>query len=273
MNESILIRDIVRASGLIGKMTQLNFINSYQTNEETYSTATEFESDIYGFFLIDYFLQSKPVSPELRQKYFGAIINDLINRHGSELTNQNLDDLIEFRFNKYADIIESADEKWQQRANEVLEVNLKGTKNKNTINEVYPLDIMGVMEEMPFKMAFIQGQVQNVYRASIIAEGLNKGKSLDETTKSIAELENKGNSGQKKKGCYIATMVYGDYDSEEVLTLRKYRDDVLESNYFGRLFIRTYYSLSPTFVKIFEKNTTVNRIFKRILDGIVEKLR
>ena len=72
MTENNLVRDIERASNLIGKMTQLNFIKSYQSNEETYSTATEFESDIYGFFLIDYFLQAKPVSPELRQKYFGG---------------------------------------------------------------------------------------------------------------------------------------------------------------------------------------------------------
>ena len=272
MTENNLVRDIVRASNLVGKMTQLNFIKSYQSNEETYSTATEFESDIYGFFLIDYFLQTKPVSPELRQKYFGAIINDLTNRHGSELTNENLDDLIEFRFNEYADIIQSAGEKWQQRANEVLEVNLKGTKNRNTIAEIYPMDIMGVMKEMPFKMAFIQGQVQNMYRASMISEGLNKGISLDETTQQISKLENKGNGKKKKEGCYIATMVYGDYNSEEVIVLRNYRDTTLKNNFIGKYFIKIYYSLSPIFVRTFEGNSWVNSRIKRILDRIVKKL-
>lgn len=265
LDESILIRDIVRASGLIGNLTRWNFINSYQTNEETYSTATEFESDIYGFFLIDYFFQSNPVSSELRQKYFGAIINDLINRHGSELTNQNLDELIEFRFNKYADIIQSAGEKWQQPANEVLGVSLKGTKNKNTISKVYPLNIMDGMEEALYKAAFIPKQVRNVYYASIISEGLIKGVSLDETNQQFL-------SKKKKEGCYIATMVYGDYNSKEVLMLREYRDTTLNKNLIGKYFIKTYYFLSPYFVRTFRNNSRINNFIKSILDRIVNKL-
>ena len=272
MTENDLVREIVRASNLIGKMTQLNFIESYQSNEETYSTASEFESDIYGFFLVDYFLQTKPISPELRQKYFGALINDLINRYGSELTNENLDDLIEFRFNKYADIIQSAGEKWQQRVTGFLEVNLKGTKNRNTITEFYPIEPMDGMEEMRYKTAFIQGQVQNMYRASMISEGLNKGISLDETSQQISKLENKGNSRKKKEGCYIATMVYGDYNSEEVLTLRNYRDTVLKNNLFGKYLIRIYYSISPIFVRTFKSNIWINALTKSILDRIVKKL-
>ncbi len=55
----------------------------------------------------------------------------------------------------------------------------------------------------------------------------------------------------QKSGCYIATAVYGSYDCPEVWTLRRYRDNVLDNTWYGRLFIRTYYAISPTLVKWF----------------------
>lgn len=75
-----------------------------------------------------------------------------------------------------------------------------------------------------------------------------------------------------KKGCYIATAVYGSYDCPEVWTLRRYRDNCLAVFAFGRLFIRIYYALSPTIVRIFGKQKWFNRICKKALDRFVTKL-
>lgn len=49
--------------------------------------------------------------------------------------------------------------------------------------------------------------------------------------------------------CYVATAVYGSYDCPEVWTLRRFRDFTLDETWYGRLFIKAYYSISPTFVK------------------------
>ena len=49
--------------------------------------------------------------------------------------------------------------------------------------------------------------------------------------------------------CYVATAVYGSYDCPEVWTLRRFRDFTLDKTWYGRLFIKAYYSISPTFVK------------------------
>lgn len=73
-------------------------------------------------------------------------------------------------------------------------------------------------------------------------------------------------------GCYIATAVYGSYDCPEVWTLRRYRDNVLDSTWYGRAFIRTYYAISPTLVKWFGKTYLFRNLLGEPLNKWVEKL-
>lgn len=73
--------------------------------------------------------------------------------------------------------------------------------------------------------------------------------------------------------CYIATMVYGDYDAPEVMTLRNFRDQVLRKYFFGKAFIGFYYLVSPKVVRLTRNMPRVNSIFRKILDRMVYKLR
>ena len=95
-------------------------------------------------------------------------------------------------------------------------------------------------------------------------------------TKFVGPKPTKGtpdsSNAQKKKGCYIATAVYGSYDCPQVWTLRRYRDFTLSRSAFGRLFIKFYYALSPTLVKLFGKQKWFRAIWKRILDKKVRRL-
>lgn len=79
--------------------------------------------------------------------------------------------------------------------------------------------------------------------------------------------------GSAKTGCYIATAVYGSYDCPQVWTLRRYRDYTLGANWEGRLFIKVYYAISPTIVKIFGKTKGFNSFWRKILDKKVQKLQ
>lgn len=72
-----------------------------------------------------------------------------------------------------------------------------------------------------------------------------------------------------KKGCYVATCVYGSYDCPQVWTLRRFRDDHLDHSAFGRAFIRTYYSISPFFVKHFGRFRVFRAFWKFFLDRFV----
>ena len=78
---------------------------------------------------------------------------------------------------------------------------------------------------------------------------------------------------KKQKGCYVATAVYGSYDCNEVWVLRRFRDNCLDKTWFGRLFIKTYYAISPTIVKIFGKSKLFNKTWKFVLDKMVNRLK
>ena len=74
-------------------------------------------------------------------------------------------------------------------------------------------------------------------------------------------------------GCYIATSVYHTYDCPQLWTLRRFRDDILENSLLGKLFVRIYYSISPTLVKQFGRKRWFNSLWRTILDSLVKRLQ
>lgn len=74
-------------------------------------------------------------------------------------------------------------------------------------------------------------------------------------------------------GCYIATCVYGSYDCPQVWVLRRFRDFRLAQTRLGRQFIRTYYAISPKVVALFGDTGVFRRLWRKILDILVAKLR
>lgn len=78
---------------------------------------------------------------------------------------------------------------------------------------------------------------------------------------------------RKKRGCYIATCVYNSYDCPPVWVLRRYRDNKLSASWHGKLFIKLYYSISPSIVKIFGNSNNFKLLCRRILDRKVHFLK
>lgn len=73
-------------------------------------------------------------------------------------------------------------------------------------------------------------------------------------------------------GCYIATCIYGSYECPQVWTLRRFRDYTLDKNWYGRIFIKCYYAVSPVLVKWFGNRKWFKTFWKKILDRVVYKL-
>lgn len=90
-----------------------------------------------------------------------------------------------------------------------------------------------------------------------------------------AIIDSRGLQAAKAKsgGCYVATCVYGSYDCPPVWTLRRFRDEMLANSFFGRLFIKIYYAVSPTAVNLFGEQEWFHKLFKSSLDKLVKKLQ
>ncbi len=67
----------------------------------------------------------------------------------------------------------------------------------------------------------------------------------------------------QKKGCFIATSCYGDYNCREVMILRNFRDGHLEKNFFGSLIVKIYYLFSPVIADFLENKPGLKIIIRR----------
>lgn len=123
-----------------------------------------------------------------------------------------------------------------------------------------------------YKIATMQfepsaGLKEYLIKSELIQEYAKKIKELDPSFE-IPSTESK----KSQSGCYVATCVYGSYDCPEVWTLRRYRDYTLAETWYGRAFIHTYYSISPTIVKWFGHTKWFKKMWKSTLDKMVENL-
>lgn len=93
--------------------------------------------------------------------------------------------------------------------------------------------------------------------------------SLKAKLDAVMNQRKNSNSSPSSSGCYIATMVYGDYDEPQVMVLRDFRDNVLRNSALGRLFIRFYYRFSPTWVEHLKDKKHINSFIRVILDKFI----
>lgn len=94
---------------------------------------------------------------------------------------------------------------------------------------------------------------------------------INRTIRTSSQTYSGGSSTSTSSGgCYIATMVYGDYDHPQVLILRDFRDNVLKKSVLGRAFIRFYYRYSPTWVKHLRNHTKINSFIRVLLDKFIK---
>jgi len=74
-------------------------------------------------------------------------------------------------------------------------------------------------------------------------------------------------------GCYIATMAYGDYEHPQVIELRNFRDNTLQSSFLGRSFIKFYYKYSPKLVELLRNRKAINRSIRTALDIVIKTIK
>jgi hypothetical protein len=75
---------------------------------------------------------------------------------------------------------------------------------------------------------------------------------------------------KKANACYVATMVYGDYNHPQVMVLRRFRDVSLQKSKLGRTFIAFYYRNSPCWVECMRDKIWINNIIRFFLDKFIK---
>lgn len=75
----------------------------------------------------------------------------------------------------------------------------------------------------------------------------------------------------KKSGCFVASAVYDDYNSSEVILLRQFRDNILSNSILGRIFISIYYVFGPYLASLVLK-LNLKLPIKRFLDWLIKKI-
>lgn len=72
--------------------------------------------------------------------------------------------------------------------------------------------------------------------------------------------------------CFIATAAYGSLMEPEVMSLRRFRDTTLKNSGMGKLFIRTYYRLSPPIARFIAKRPGLRALVRCILRPVIRML-
>lgn len=82
-----------------------------------------------------------------------------------------------------------------------------------------------------------------------------------------------GKGGGGGGGCFIATAAFGSPLADEVITLRKFRDEFLLKNALGRSFVEFYYEYSPTLAGLIKKNESLRAATRSFLYSVVYSIK
>jgi hypothetical protein len=139
------------------------------------------------------------------------------------------------------------------------------------------------MTEAPGFKSFLNSPEANEMRAYLgqchtILDELSQFNTSPYANMEVTSLQNKVVDLERKftpsaGGCYIATYVYGDYNSPEVLTLRLFRDNFLSQHALGRYFIEKYYIISPKLISKYSENMFFKRVAKILVSCLVKLVK
>lgn len=94
--------------------------------------------------------------------------------------------------------------------------------------------------------------------------------NTDTETTAVTAADDGSNGGLSKgSGCFIATAAYGSYLDPHVMSLRRFRDDVLLATAPGHAFVEFYYRVSPPIAAVIGRHEALRAITRWTLTPLV----
>ncbi|WP_457577128.1 SGNH/GDSL hydrolase family protein [Desulfomarina sp.] len=86
---------------------------------------------------------------------------------------------------------------------------------------------------------------------------------------STGEVNAGGGGGGSSGPCFIATAAFGSPVEKHVTLLKEFRDNFLLTNTLGKLFVKTYYALSPPAAHFISQHENIRQIIRILLYPLV----
>ncbi len=113
-------------------------------------------------------------------------------------------------------------------------------------------------------LIYVTGNIISLHRQSVLRIQLSSVSIIEKNHGLVKQSD--------KKGCFIATAVYGSNNASEVQKFYQFRDDVLSQHFLGRVFIKFYYLVSPTLAKWIDNKPHIKSFIKKnILNKMLER--
>lgn len=172
-------------------------------------------------------------------------------------------------YNGLEDMFENWKDEWQYP-----DIGIPFGETRSGGHDMYYMDYRSVDENGEPRIVRIdnEGDIDVYFVADNLVEFVKMVYNNQEIQGLRIPQEEDGKGTEPAKGCYIATCVYGSYDCPQVWTLRRFRDYTLDETWYGRLFIKCYYAISPILVKWFGDAKWFRSFWKSRLDKMVSNL-
>ena len=92
-------------------------------------------------------------------------------------------------------------------------------------------------------------------------------------SKLIEDALDRSKASAQKKGCFIATAVYGTSMARELKILRSFRDNKLRTNTVGIQIVRFYYKISPPIAVRIANSEKLRVLTRYCLNPVIQTLR
>lgn len=101
------------------------------------------------------------------------------------------------------------------------------------------------------------------------SDGIINGVISDPGAPGVGAPAAGSSSSGGSSNCFIATAAFGSSMAPDVMVLRKFRDHYLLTNAFGRMFVNTYYAVSPPIAHFIAQNDTLRAATRVALTPII----